>query len=486
MRVVSAGQSVAEAAPRFVSPIPDDVDISAAEVGARLLGLELLPQGVREAQLLEARNAEGGASFSSVVIQMPRRSTKTTAIWATILGRAATREGYRCVVTAQSGYIASRILLEHAERMLRAGNLVESREVRFQDGVDKPVLFRSGGRERIDFPNGSRVWVVPPDPGSVRSAAADDIVIDEAGEFEGDKGEQFMLGVLPLMDTRGPLAQLVVAGTPGRTRSGMFWGMLEDARRGDDDELGILDYSAADSDDPEDRAVWARVHPGPSSGLTPMKVLERRFAKLGAVGFAREYLCMWPADASTSAIDMESWANAEVERTALPDRFGLALDIAVDGSSAALVAAWRDADGVAYVEVVEHRMGVSWLAAKAHAMGKKYRVPVRYDDIGNNRNVAEEIDRRRGVRLAKGNLKDVAGAAQRLVSDLAEGRLRHFGQASLTAAAEGAAWRQTEGARAFGRNTSRHPIEPLVAASLAIWQYDQQPARPRVVSSYAS
>ena len=481
----SAENARAVAVPRFASPIPDGTDVSTAELGARMLGLELKPQGVRVAQLLEARSPGGDALYGYPVIEMPRRSTKTTATWATIIGRAWTRPRYRCVTTAQTGTTASRILLEHAELLIMNGNAVESRESGSRES-GLPVLFRQGGREHLDFPNGSRIWVVPPEAGAVRSAAADDILVDEAGEFEGDKGEQFMTGVLPLMDTRGGLAQLIIAGTPGKARSGLFWSRLELARSGERPRYGILDYSAADSDDPEDREVWARVHPGPSSGLTPMSVLEERFADLGPVQFAREYLCMWPADASTSAIDMDAWTAAEVERVALPDRFGLAYDVAVDGSSAALVAAWRDADGVAYVEVVDHRLGVSWLAAKAHTVAKKYRVPVRYDQIGANMNVAQEIDRKRGVKVAPGNLKDVAGAAQRLVSDLSEGRLRHFGQASLTAAAEGASWRQTESARAFGRKSSTNPIEPLVAASLALWQFDQLPARSRVTTAFAS
>jgi len=114
-------------------------------------------------------------------------------------------------------------------------------------------------------------------------------------------------------------------------------------------------------------------------------------------------------------------------------------------------------------------------------------VALRYDAIGANHGVAAEIDRLRGVRLVSGGLKDAMGAAQRVASDLAEDRLRHFGQSSLTAAAEGAAWRQTEGGRLFARKASAQDVSPLVAASLALWEFDAAPAveRPRIVVSSA-
>lgn len=457
------------AVPTFESATPADTDISTAVGGAQLLGLPLKPQGERVARVLEARDGEG-VLYPEVVVQMPRRATKTTSIWATIVGRAATRENYRCVITAQRGVVASRILLEHANLLLASGAAVESRDR--DDHPDKIILYRSGGREHLDFPNGSRIWCVPPEGGAVRSAAADDVVIDEAGEHDPVKGKDFLDAVQPLMDTRGPLAQLIITGTPGKVRSGMFWDALQLGRSGADPALGILDYSIRDDEDAEDRAVWQRVHPGPSSGLTPMSTLERRWTKLGPAAFAREYLARWPADAATSAIDLEAWRGAVVPQEPLPERPGLAYDVAPDSSSAALVAAWRDAQGVARIGVVDYRESVSWLAALSHSVARKYRVPVRYDSIGANHDPATEITRRRGVSVVPTVTKEVMAATQVLVSALADGKLVHFDQSSLNAAAEGAAWRQLQGGRVFARKPSSADVTPLAAAALALWQYD--------------
>jgi len=282
------------------------------------------------------------------------------------------------------------------------------------------------------------------------------------------------------MDTRGPLAQLVISGTPGTKRDGMFWDLLTEARAGGRFAPGLLDYSADDGPgavvDVTDPKVWRQVHPGLTCGLTRKTVLEERLYRLGEARFAREYLCMWPLDASSAAIDMDRWRAAAVPQLELPERFGLAYDVAPDGSTAALAAAWRDAAGLAYVGLVEYRAGVSWLAPTARALARKYRVPLRYDAIGANHGTAGDVSRMRGVKLVSGRLADSTAAAQRLVSDLAEGRLRHFDQGSLNAAAEGASWRQLEGGRVFGRRMSDADVAPIVAASLALYQFDAMPA----------
>ena len=65
-------------------------------------------------------------------------------------------------------------------------------------------------------------------------------------------------------------------------------------------------------------------------------------------------------------------------------------------------------------------------------------------------------------------------AAQRFASELHEGRLRHFGQADLTSAAENTSWRDTTSGRAFGaRDPGGAAVNPIVAASLALWSYDR-------------
>lgn len=479
------------AVPTYASAVPADVDISAAHQGAAMLGLPLFEQGERVARLLEARDADGGALYTDVVIEMPRRATKTTSVWSVIIGRAVTRPGYKCVTTAQSGNVGSRILLEHANMLVANGHAVYSREA--QQHPDRAILYRNGGRERIEWPNGSVIMVVPPDAGAVRSAAADDIVIDEAGEHEGTKGSEFLNAVRPLQDTRGPLAQLVVAGTPGKVRQGMFWDILTEARdpKPDEDgwldEVGILDYSMRDDEDPEDREVWARVHPGPSSkrpdgsSLTPMRVLEKRFHKMGAAWFAREYLCSWPVDSATGALDVSRWTPLGLDEFPgeRPARSVIAFDSNKEQTACAVVEVWRNEDGKACVELLAFRPGVSWAATFIHRVARESNAPVVFDEIGGNVTIAAELRRKRpGVRVVPLNMKAVGGAALLLAGELRDGNVEHYNQPDLAAAVDATSWRPMgrEG-RAFGHRPGKGEISPIVATSFALWQYDLIPDR---------
>jgi len=506
---MAAVMTVAE--PRFMSPVPEAVDVEDTLTGMRMLGFGadheggLFPQSMNVGRLLGARDDEGGALYKLCVIEIGRRATKSTSIMATFIGRAMRRPGYKCVVTAQSGTIASSIILEHGELLENNGYAGYKR--RSFGGEDEPEgdgtmrLLRNGGRERIEFRNGSVIWCVPPSASAVRSKAADDIWIDEGGEHEGEKGEAFLKAVQPLMDTRGELAQMVVSGTPGIARAGMFWELLQDSYKGEDEDQGALDYSTSDIEAAEldarpwdeldedekerEREIWRRVHPGPSSRkpdgstLTSIRTLERRRKKMGATQFAREYLCVWPADAATSAVDMDAWAAAERQAPRKPDKYAWAYDVAPDSSSAAVAAAWRDEDGNAWVEIMDHRLGTDWLPGFIAAAAKKQRVPIVWDGIGANHEPAARLDAMKPrVRNTSLHMKlGVIPAEASFVRELNAGRMRHSGQSMLTTALDGAYWRQSENFRLWGRKPSAGDITPAVAAALALHRYDTDVAR---------
>jgi hypothetical protein len=463
------------AKPTYVSRT-GEVDLSVAHLGAGLLGLPLLAQGEQVARLLEARHRDG-VRFPDVVVEMGRRGSKTTSVWSTIVGRAATRERYRAVMTAQRGVVASRIVVEHANLMIRAGHAAEAKDYR-AGGADVPLLYRYAGRETIRWPNGNEVMAVPPDPGAIRSAAADDLVIDEGGELDPLRGQDFIDALRPLQDTRGPLAQYVLMGTPGKVRAGPFWTMLERGRARTDRDLGIADWCIRDEEDADDRRIWRRVHPGPSSGLTPMRVLEKRYRDGGPIAFAREYLCRWPADATTSAIDAQAWAAAERPTVAPPAWCGVAFDAQKDGMAASISAAWR-VDGVPHVALLEYRPGTAWVARELRRILAVHRgVPAAADHIGANMPTVEDLSRGRPkVLVMAPSFKQIMGATQTFVSRLPA----HQAQPDLERAVAAATWRDQEGGRLFGRRKSTEDISPLVSAVVALWAYDSRPERRPVV-----
>lgn len=474
--------------PLHASPAPR-CDLTEFRHGASLIGF--VPSGHQErwAYLMEAKRRDGRPRYRRSVKTEPRRSGKTDGIWALVIGRCTRREDYHAAYSAQTGAKGRKRFLALAQRLERWDPCPRASRTS-PDGCDRDHvhyrIYRSNGGERIEWRNGSTLDVLPPDPENYRGDEYDLVVLDEAQEIADDEtADELLGGINPTMDTV-PTAQLVVAGTAGKVRAGLLWGSLLKGRAG---VWGIFEYAAPDHADPHDPATWLAAHPGIGT-LTTLDVIRENYDDLSLLDFQREYLGQWPADSSVSAIDPGHWSEAGTDLIPRPDRVGLAFDVAPDGTTAALACAWRDDDGTAYLEVLAYRAGVSWLAAEAHRVAQAARVPIAYDVIGANTNPADELHRRRPpVRLEPMGLKDVQGAAQRLVSGLADGTVKHFRQKDLDLAAAGAGWRRVgESGRAFGHKASSAPIPPLTAAALALWAFDKAPARRSftVVSAAAS
>ncbi|KMM45604.1 hypothetical protein CWIS_09695 [Cellulomonas sp. A375-1] len=461
--------------PLHATPAPRSVDVEEFVLGARSLGFVPSEHQLVFARIVSNRRRDGRPKHRRCALTMPRRSGKTDGLWALIVGRCVSRPDYRAAFSAQSGkmgrkrFLAMAVMLERWDPCPRPTQRTSGCS---RDHVHYRI-YRSNGGERIEWANGSTLDVNPPDPESYRGDAYDLVVLDEGQETTDDEiADELLGGINPTQDTL-PDAQLIVAGTAGKQRAGLLWGSLVKGREG---KWAIVEYAAPDHADPTDEATWLAAHPGLGT-LTTLEVIRENFDDLSLIDFQREYLGQWPADATVSAIDPQAWEAARLALTEFvrPARIGLAFDVAPDGSCAALACAWRDESGVAWVEVLAFEAGVAWLPAKAHTVARESRAQLAYDVIGANTNPAEAVHRKRpAVRLAPMGLKDVQGAAQRVVSDLAEGRLRHPDQKDLNLAAEGAGWRSVgESGRAFGHKASAHPIVPLTAGALALWAYDK-------------
>ncbi len=459
--------------PLILSPVPEGTDLDEAHLGAKWLGLPLVRQGEEIAGVMQARNAAGTPLYETVAVEAPRRSTKTTAALAVILGRCLTRPGYLVASTAQDGSRASAKLVEVMTALRHAG---------FEDEGHK--LYFSNGKERIVFANGS-VWrCLPPDPGAFRSAAFDLVLIDEAGELDPAKADALMAGILPTQDTR-PDSQIIVAGTPGEARSGLLWSTLADLQAGAPGVGGCV-YAAPegrqfiDLSDPNGDGVpvidWALLlgtHPGISSGLTTAAKVYSRLFKMGLQKWSAEYLCAWPLAAGSGALDVAAWRDcASEDEPERPDDAAIAWDCDPGGTYAAVVAAWRDADGRACLEVLEADEGTEWVpeALQEHQEGS--RGASTYDPIGSNLEVADRLARPPyRVRSVPLKSRDTVGAAARLDREIRQRHVVHFNDPELVHAVETAGWRPALNARLFLRTPGSCVV---VAAGHALWSYDQR------------
>lgn len=462
------------AAASTLSPWPAGTDISEARVGERWMGLPLKPQGVEIASVMQAVGDDGHPLYDTVVVELARRSAKTTSILEVLLGRCLERPGYLVANTAQDGLRARMKLKELMTTLRRAG--FEAR------GLGK--LYFSNGTEHIEFVNTSEWWAVPPDPGAFRSLAYDAILVDEAGELLPEKAAVLMAGLLPTQDTR-PNSQTIVAGTPGLSRSGLLWDTLEDLRAGAPGVGGVV-YEAGDREtfldlsDPDnpvpDWGLLLRVHPGISSELTTLAKVLSRLPKMGLEKWQREYLCLWPRNAAVTALDTAAWGDCGSEDEPVrPDNACVAWDVDKDGAAAAIVAAWRTVDGRAHFEVVAAGEGSEWVPREAREVQAAHRGALTYDPIGANIEVADRMIRPPfRVRTAALKQKELVGSAARIEREIAKRNVVHYGDPALTAAVESSAWRPAVNARLFLRVPGSCAV---VAAAEALWTWDQRNRR---------
>lgn len=451
------------AVPRFHSPVPNSPDLTAAHEAAEKMGVSLLPQGIQVAELLEAKNDDGTPLFAECVIQMGRRATKTTSIQAVLLGRCLTIPGYRIISTAQSGTLAWQFMSELGSTLERAWPDEASRPFRF---------YRANGNVRIEFENGS-VWrAVKPAADAFRGSAADCLLFDEAGEYDAKVTDDLLQGALPVMATR-PNAQVIITGTPPRTRSGLLWDYLQAGRKGTED-LGILDYSMTPQDDATDEELWHRVYPGLASGLVKIGFLRKQLEVMGLLGFSREYLCLDPVASSMAAIDPDDWqATLTEDFPAIPPGFTLSFDCAVDGSSAALACAFY-AEGRPHVQVLDYRSGISWLPNAVAKYLREHRgLTVSYDSVGHNVAVAQKLQSMQGVptgNVGPMTMKDVAAGVSLFTTAVSDRALVHQKDRDLDAAVDGVTFRYVSDSRLWGRKHSSADVSPLVACSNALFK----------------
>lgn len=466
--------------------------------GARLLrfsGDRALPgRSPQPQQLLVADMLAAGHKRNAAML--PRRSSKSTSVIAVGLGRASKREDYRVgILTLTSGKAGrSRFLKDVAAPIERL----------YPDKKTRPLtVSRQTGAEGIIFPEGGGMyWLHTIE--DIRGEAFDLLLLDESGEpTDPEKIKDVIAAALPTMDTR-PGAQLVVLGTAGKFRHGnLLWDALELGRKGTG---GIVEFSMPDAtseaaladwqpteDNPEGdvRSLVLASHPGVGT-LTTLESIEENYKSMTPEDFAREYGGIFGTIGGSSGIfNLEQWALAgsgEALPTPPADAV-LTFTPHMDSLCASIVLTWRDEDGKACLLLADHRRGIDWLAPELLRLSRKYGYDIAYDSGKQvTALVAEQLNRAKPrPRLDPHAWADVKKAASLLVDEVDKGRVRHWRQPEMDAAAKVTVKRAagSGGGWALGANLKSlsDDVTPMEAAALALYIYDS--AKPKAPARLA-
>ena len=448
-----------ECPPRFATPRTpgrETLGAAAARIAAAL-GTPLMEWQQQVADVALERTPEGRFAYREVVVHVPRQQGKSRLLLIVMMVRSLVERGSRVIYTAQSGLMARGKLIDDWLPELQQSEFAPMFSVRLVNG-----------HEAIKFENSSRIELVSSTRKAGHGLVIDLAVIDEAFSLPDARLEQ---ALKPAMITR-PSPQLWIVSTAGvPAESPYLWSKVEAGRQlagaGLDSGTAYFEWSAPEDADIGDREVWRSCMP--ALGCTvPVEAIEADFQSMPAGEFARAYLNQWRAAAADPVIPLERWRELANPYADSPVPEVLAIDVAPEGTSAAIGAAARLPDGRIHIGVLEHGPGTSWVAPRAGELFAAHSPrKVLVDGRSPARSLLEDL-RERGVRRVVETIaSDMATSCQEFLNAVNDGRIAHRGSPELLAAIDGSKKRTLLDSWAIGRRGSSSDVSPLVAVVLA-------------------
>jgi Terminase large subunit, T4likevirus-type, N-terminal len=421
---------------------------------------------------LEIDPATGRLAYREVVVTVPRQSGKTTLMLAVMVHRAL-------------GFGMPQVITYTAQSRIKAREKWEDEHIPILEKSPLAGKFRvrkTTGNEAILWANGSRHGIEATTEKAGHGPTLDLGVLDEAFAHVDSRAEQAMK---PAMITR-PSAQLHVLSTAGTATSLYLRGKVNSGRlrceMGMAGPVAYFDWSAPDDADPRDPATWRGCMPAlgivrPDGTGVREETIAAELESMELADFRRAYLNQW-LDAFPDewlVISREDWAALADSGSVAADPVAFAVEVAhvAPGRKFAAVAmAGARSDGRVLVEVVDHRPGTDWVAARVAELWRRWRPCAVVVDPGSHAGALAEGITKAGVEItAPFSVRDAAQACGQFDNAVSARTLAHLGQEMLDKALAGAAIRPLGDAWAWDRKNAHVDISPLVAASLAHWGF---------------
>ena len=396
---------------------------------------------------------DGTPAYRTVVVTVPRQNGKTTLLWGLMLWWGLTFRDNVIIATAQTGIEAMdkwRDYVNAMEGSALAGRIADVR--------------RSNGSETLLWDTGTKHRVRAPTARAGHGVTLDLGVIDEAWAL---RDEAVVQSMRPAMATRRH-AQLWVVSTAGTLDSLLLRRHVELGRKAVADELSegvaFFEWAAPEGADADDPRTWAAAMPALGHTITAETVaLDRETMAPGE--FERAYLNRW-TDTSEAAIPTHHWM-AVLDADAAPGvPVWLGVDVTPERDAAAIVAGGWYGERVA-CEVIDHRAGTDWLAARVTELCERHNVAgIVMDASGPAASVAPDL-REAPILYTYRNMQH---ASAQLYDAIVYGAIAVRPHAGLSAAVRGAAKLGQGDLWRWGRKRSAADVCPLVAMTLAYAQ----------------
>jgi hypothetical protein len=463
--------------PDFASTTGDE----AIEVAA-LAGLHLDPwqQFVLTNALGEKTDAKGETKWAAfeVGVEVARQNGKGGLLEARELAGLFLL-GERLIIHSAHDFATS---LEAFRRLL---SLIEDTPD-FARRVKR--VSNAHGKEGIELHGGQRIRFKTRTKGGGRGFSADCLILDEAMVIP----EAMHGALLPTLSAR-PNPQVWYTGSAVDQESmehgHVFARVRARAVKGGDPALAYFGWSApADTPDEVDDALatdpaaWAAANPGLGIRIS-LEHVEREQRSMDPRTFAVERLGVgdWPDPNVTKGqgIDAELWSKLTDTASTIEGKPAFAFDVKPDRSGASICAGGFRPDGLAHVEVVEHRRGTAWLVDRLIDLKETHGAVTIVCDQASPAMTFVGALADAGIDVRTTTTSEHAQACGGLFDAVDQRTLRHLGTPELHAAIRGAVKRPLGEAWGWSRRSSAVDITPLVSGTLAHWAIRAVKKRPK-------
>nr|WP_165397286.1 terminase family protein [Microterricola gilva] len=448
--------------PRFITPRDPAAATEGRQIArlSRALGKPLMPWQRMVVDGATEKTANGFYKYPVVVVTVPRQSGKTTLVGPVQIHRIMTRPKISAFFTAQTGKDAT-------DRMRDI--------ITMATGSPLKPLFKpryAAGSMGLSLANGSRLTTFA-GPDNIHGETPHLVTMDEIWRHDQAKGIDFMGAIGPAQATLEGESQIWFISTMGTSNSGMLNDLVE---RGRSQWPGMFyaEWSMADGLDPYEPQTWWTFHPALGNTITE-SYLAKESNDQPHGEWMRAYMNRLTSS-SDPLVAEEDWQDLNRKPLAVPSKRDLAItyEVAYGGESAAVMATWRDTDGVACTRVLHAAPGTAWLIPFIVWIITDWKpAVVAADDGGETRRVTDEL-RRLGHEISTIGYGDFATACVGLLTYIREKQLRQDGSRTLAAAIAHVVLQPMSDGWRFSRKNSTGPIAALNAAAVGLWAYDHR------------
>jgi phage terminase large subunit-like protein len=446
---------------------------------ASLAGLILDPwqEYVLRCSLGEKPNGKWTSFRCALVV--PRQNGKNALLEARELAGLFLFGEKRIIHTAHEMKTARESMMSMMNRMKESDDLMDQ-VAGFEGDFDRDFSgMKTGNDPSITLKNGNKLSYAARSKGSGRGFTGDLIILDEAYALRADE----MAAMVPTMAARSMVGnpQLWFTSSAGMPESDLLNAIRAEGVARSSERLAYFEWSAADGTDMNDVDAWYEANPGLGIRISEQYVMDELETMLsdpaeGAEKFNRERLGIWAKLGGESVFNAGVWSDLKDEDSKPSDQIVFAVEIAANRESASIALLSYRADELVHAEIVENRVGTSWVGTRLAELQKRWNPIATVAIAGGHVDSLVPQWKRDGARVKLIKFTEYVQACGVIFDWITQGKLRHLDDPILNAAIEGVQQKFTRDNASWywSRASSDVDITSLVALTVAVGSLEKK------------